>query len=61
MIDNGTGPAAGDFRAGVPIRIAGVTKRYLSARGGEVPALDEIDLAIAGGAFVSIIGPNGCD
>ena len=60
MIDNRTGPAAGDFRAGVPIRIAGVTKRYLSARGGEVHALDEIDLAIAGGEFVSIVGPSGC-
>jgi NitT/TauT family transport system ATP-binding protein len=60
MIDNRTGPTAGDFRAGVPIRIAGVTKRYLSARGGEVHALDEIDLAIAGGEFVSIVGPSGC-
>ena len=60
MIDNPTGPAAGDLRTGVPIRISGVTKRYLSARGGEVHALDEIDLAIAGGEFVSIVGPSGC-
>ena len=60
MIDHRTGPATGDFRAGVPIRISGVTKRYLSARGGDVHALDEIDLAIAGGEFVSIVGPSGC-
>jgi NitT/TauT family transport system ATP-binding protein len=60
MIDHRTGPATGDFRAGVPIRISGVTKRYLSARGGEVHALNEIDLAITGGEFVSIVGPSGC-
>jgi NitT/TauT family transport system ATP-binding protein len=47
-------------RAGVPIRIAGVTKRYITARGGEVQALSEIDLAIDAGEFVSIVGPSGC-
>jgi NitT/TauT family transport system ATP-binding protein len=53
--DRNTGPTAG-----VPIRIAGVTKRYLTARGGDVHALSEIDLAIAAGEFVSIVGPSGC-
>src|SRR5882724_4612770 len=47
-------------RAGVPIRIASVTKRYATARGGEVHALSEIDLDIAAGEFVSIVGPSGC-
>src|SRR3984893_10289701 len=47
-------------RAGVPIRIAGVTQRYMTARGGEVHALSEIDLAIDVGEFVSIVGPSGC-
>jgi NitT/TauT family transport system ATP-binding protein len=60
MIDDRAGPAAGNSRAGVPIRVSGVTKRYQTARGGEVHALDEIDLAIDAGEFVSIVGPSGC-
>src|SRR2546422_3196857 len=51
---------AAPARAGVPITIAGVTKHYRTARGGEVLALSEIDLAIAAGEFVSIVGPSGC-
>jgi NitT/TauT family transport system ATP-binding protein len=47
-------------RAGAPIEIAGVTKRYASARGGEVHALGELDLSIGAGEFVSIVGPSGC-
>jgi len=34
-------------RAGAPIKIAGVTKHYAAARGGDVHALAEIDLSIA--------------
>jgi NitT/TauT family transport system ATP-binding protein len=45
--------------AGVPIEIAGATKRYVSAR-GEVQALAEIDLSIVAGEFVSVVGPSGC-
>src|SRR5689334_14621516 len=47
-------------RAGVPIEIAGITKRYATARGGEVHALAEIELSIAAGEFVSVVGPSGC-
>src|SRR5436305_1160021 len=47
-------------RAGVPIAISGVTKHYRTARGGDVHAVSEIDLAIDPGEFVSIVGPSGC-
>jgi NitT/TauT family transport system ATP-binding protein len=56
--DNRHAPAS--TRAGVPIVIAGVTKHYRVARGGDVHALSEIDLAIGAGEFVSIVGPSGC-
>ena len=47
-------------RAGVPITISGVTKHYRTARGGDVHALSEIDLAVGAGEFLSIVGPSGC-
>jgi NitT/TauT family transport system ATP-binding protein len=37
------------------VRIEGVTKRF-----GNVTALEDIDLSIAEGEFVSLIGPSGC-
>ncbi|HEU4356942.1 MAG TPA: ABC transporter ATP-binding protein [Xanthobacteraceae bacterium] len=58
-MDAPVGQSAPKSRAGVPIEIAGATKRYVSAR-GEVQALAEIDLSIAAGEFVSVVGPSGC-
>jgi NitT/TauT family transport system ATP-binding protein len=58
--DDRSGRVKGESRAGVPIRISGVTKRYVTARGGDVQALSEIELAIGAGEFVSIVGPSGC-
>jgi len=46
--------------AGVPIALRAVTKRYRTARGGDLQALSEIDLSIDAGEFVSIVGPSGC-
>jgi len=51
---------ASDSGRGIAVDIAGVTKRYVTARGDEVHALDPIDLAIAPGEFISIVGPSGC-
>lgn len=41
------------------IRIDGVSKTY-SSDAGDILALDNIDLEIASGEFVSIVGPSGC-
>jgi NitT/TauT family transport system ATP-binding protein len=42
------------------IEIAGVSKRFASARGEEVTALEAIDLNIRPGEFLTIVGPSGC-
>jgi NitT/TauT family transport system ATP-binding protein len=45
---------------GVTVAIKGVTKVYETRDGGELTALDPIDLTINAGEFVSIVGPSGC-
>ena len=47
-----------DF-AGAHIAVAGVAKRF-AGQGGEVAALEGIDLAIKKGEFVCLLGPSGC-
>jgi NitT/TauT family transport system ATP-binding protein len=42
------------------IEIAGVRRVYDVAGGPSVIALDDVDLSIAAGSFVSVIGPSGC-
>jgi NitT/TauT family transport system ATP-binding protein len=41
------------------ICIDDLTKRYRT-RGGEVPALSNVDLEVKEGEFVSVVGPSGC-
>jgi NitT/TauT family transport system ATP-binding protein len=41
------------------IRVTGLSKHYV-ARDGKVPALLDVDFAVARGEFVSIVGPSGC-
>jgi NitT/TauT family transport system ATP-binding protein len=57
-----TGPVGGNGtagRSGPVVAIAGVNKVFESA-GGRTTALENIDLGIATGEFVSLIGPSGC-
>ncbi|MEF2977524.1 ABC transporter ATP-binding protein [Subtercola sp. YIM 133946] len=42
------------------ISISRATKVFRVAKGAEVRALDDIDLTVAPGEFVSLIGPSGC-
>ncbi len=41
------------------IEVTGVS-RIFDVRGGRVVALDDVDLSVAEGEFVSLIGPSGC-
>jgi putative ABC transport system ATP-binding protein len=41
------------------LELRGATKRYPAARGGEVVALDRVDLAVEPGSFVAVAGPSG--
>src|SRR5260370_35941289 len=45
--------------SGVQIGLRSVSKRYMTASGDAVDALGEIDLDVAAGEVVSIVGPSG--
>jgi NitT/TauT family transport system ATP-binding protein len=42
------------------VSVSGVSKAFATAKGGEVVALESVDLTVAAGEFVSLIGPSGC-
>jgi NitT/TauT family transport system ATP-binding protein len=42
------------------VEVAGVSKVFTQAKGGDVVALEKVDLTVAAGEFVSLIGPSGC-
>jgi NitT/TauT family transport system ATP-binding protein len=42
------------------IRVTGVRRVYDIGAGGSLTALDNVDLTVATGTFVSVIGPSGC-
>jgi NitT/TauT family transport system ATP-binding protein len=44
----------------VSIDVENVSKRYGTARGEDVRALDRVGISIRPGEFVSIVGPSGC-
>lgn len=47
------------LKAEADVVVSGVTKRY-SDRNRSVTVLDDVDLRVGAGEFVSIIGPSGC-
>jgi NitT/TauT family transport system ATP-binding protein len=44
----------------VKVEVSGIVKNFRDAAGAIVTALDGVDLTIPTGAFVSLVGPNGC-
>jgi NitT/TauT family transport system ATP-binding protein len=44
----------------VAIRLAGATKAFPTRDGGSYTAIRDVDLTVARGEFVSIVGPTGC-
>jgi putative ABC transport system ATP-binding protein len=56
-VDAGSGGAP--LRAPAPLQLSGVRKVFFAGTANEVVALDEIDLSVPAGQFVSIIGSNG--
>ncbi len=42
------------------MRLLGLSKRFPDAAGGELSVLDDIELEVREGEFLSIIGPSGC-
>jgi NitT/TauT family transport system ATP-binding protein len=44
----------------VAVELRNITMRYQAKRGRAVLALEDVDLSIAEGQFVSIVGPSGC-
>jgi spermidine/putrescine transport system ATP-binding protein len=45
---------------GSALSIRGVTKTFATPEGGEIRALDDVDLEIEDGAFTVLLGPSGC-
>lgn len=59
---NGAAPvtaAGAPHRPDVPVRFQQVSKRFALRRGREVVAIDSVDIDIAAGEFVAILGPSG--
>jgi len=49
----------GEVREGI-LRLMNVSKEFISVKGERILAIDEINLVVQEGEFLSIIGPSGC-
>ncbi len=57
-VSTGT-PNASDWAA-YPIEIRNVTKRFLTPTGKAYTAIRDVNMAVAPGEFVAVVGPTGC-
>jgi NitT/TauT family transport system ATP-binding protein len=57
-VSRDAGPARASARSLIDVR--SVSKTYATASGGNVHALNGVDLKIAEGEFVCVVGPSGC-
>lgn len=55
-----TGSASTVARSGEPLELRDIVKYYEKPGQGRILVLDEIDLVVEEGAFVSLLGPSGC-
>jgi NitT/TauT family transport system ATP-binding protein len=53
-------PSAGTSPQGVPLRVAGLVRRFAGRAGQPVEVLAGIDLDVPAGQFVALLGPSGC-
>jgi ABC-type nitrate/sulfonate/bicarbonate transport system ATPase subunit len=51
-------PSESKLRQGVAVRH--LTRSYEDARGGKLPALDDVSLSIGHGGVLTVVGPSGC-
>ena len=60
MKDVSTGTQNASDRGTYPIELRDVTKRFLTPTGKAYTAIRDINMAVAPGEFVAVVGPTGC-
>ena len=58
--DVSTGTPNAPDRGAYPIEIRDVTKRFLTPTGKAYTAIRDVNMAVAPGEFVAVVGPTGC-
>jgi NitT/TauT family transport system ATP-binding protein len=60
MISTGLDQPGGSRASGTAVEVAGLSRVFPRRRGDDVRALEDVQLTVAEGEFVSLIGPSGC-